>query len=101
MALTQPRLAPMLNGSWVPAEEAHDFARHGAGGLARLIRDFATNDRIVIAVDTLDEPPAVGRQIENHLGRMQAQIVEIDQVDVGLHASRQYSSIAQSIKLGG
>ena len=65
---------------------AHEAAGAGAGVLAVLEDRRAGDQGRAIAVDPLHQTPAAGRQIVHDLGLMQAQPVEIDQVDIGAQA---------------
>jgi hypothetical protein len=46
-----------------------------------------------VAVDTLHEPAAAGRQVVHDLGLVQAQPVEVDDVDVGAQPRAQPAAI--------
>ena len=66
-------------------------------GLLPLLEDRrARADRHVVAVDMLHQAPSAGRQVEDHLGGMQAQPVEVDDVHVRLHARLQATAIAEA-----
>ena len=63
--------------------EANEAPGTVAGGLAVLERGLPGHERGAVAVDPLHQPSTAGRQVEHHLRGVQAQAVEVDQVEVG------------------
>ena len=68
-----------------------------AGGLPVLEGDFAGNDRGSVAVDVLHQAAAAGREVEDHLGRVQGQRVEVDQVEVGPLARLDRAAVGEAV----
>ena len=64
------------------------------------IDDGAGDDGRVEAVGALDQPFAAGRQVVDDLGPAQAQVVVVQDVDVGLHADLQQAAIVQPDRRG-
>ena len=82
----RPKLAVTLRMRRRLPPAAHEAAGAGAGVLAVFEDRRAGDQGRAIAVDPLHQTAAAGRQIVHDLGLMQAQPVEIDQVDVGAQA---------------
>src|SRR5436190_10047423 len=56
---------------------------------------------VAVAGRPLDQAPAAGGEVVDHLGSLQGQRVEVDHVDVGLVAGRQQAAIGEAVRLGG
>src|SRR6266699_2786940 len=78
------------------AAGAHEPAGHRAGVLAVLEDRRAGDQRRLVALDALNEAPAVGRHVVNQFGLVQPQAVEVDQVDVGALARREPATVVQT-----
>src|ERR1700691_3423408 len=78
---------------------ADDLPRHRTSRLSIRESDLAIYNCEFIAIRTLHESAAVSGQIEDHFRRMKLQPLEIDQVNIRLHARCERAAIEQAIKL--
>ena len=80
---------------------ADELTGHRSGRFAVVKYHFAAYDRIFVPFRALDEPLAVGREVENDFRRARTQTIEIDQVDVGFQTGKQRAAVFQTIEQGG
>ena len=85
----------------VQAARSHQLARQRSSVFAALEDRDAAAERGLVALDSLDEAPPVGWHIVNQLWLVQAEPVEIDQVDVGAQSRRKPAAIVQAKEVGG
>lgn len=86
---------------WVHAlRSTHEFSRQRARWFAVAIDDFARHDRRDISPSALQQPLSACGQVERHPGALHAQTVEIDDIDVGLHARRDHAAIVETDRRG-
>ena len=79
---------------------AHQLAVERAGGHAFAEGHSARDDARRIAVRVLDEAFAARRQVVDDMGRIELQVVEVDDIDVGLHAGRKDAAIEHIDEFG-
>src|SRR5438445_11035611 len=80
---------------------AHEPSGFGAGVLAALEDGGAGDQSRLITFGSLYEALAAGGEVVDDLGRVQAQAVEIDQVDVGALPGLQASAVVEAEEIGG
>src|ERR687893_2898459 len=80
-------------------------AQEAPGALARGLVALAYHDAPLhlrdVAPRPLHEPAAAGRQVVDHLGRLDGQGVEVDDVDVGQVPGRQQPPVVEPVQGGG
>src|SRR5260370_30336462 len=76
-----------------PLRSAHQLAGQRAGRLAVAIGDGARHDRGAIAARLLQQALAAGRQVPFHHRRLDAELVEVDDGEVGLVAGCQLAAV--------
>src|SRR5262249_55961083 len=91
----QFRSAIWLGGLARP--EADQAAGALAGGLAPLEGDLAGHQGGDVAVGLLDEAAAAGREVVDHLRRVQVHAVEVDEVHVGPLAGGEDPAVAEAV----
>src|SRR5690349_20486603 len=69
--------------------------------LAALEDRRAGDERRLVAVDPLDESPAVRRHVVHELGLLHLQTIEIDQVEVVAQARREPAAVGEAEEIGG
>src|SRR5438128_468687 len=80
---------------------AHEPSGTGTGVLAALEDGGAGDQRRLIAFGSLYQALAAGGEVVDDLGRVQAQAVEIDQVDVGALPGLQAFAVVEAEEIGG
>ena len=80
---------------------AAQATRAGASIFAVLEDRGPGDESRAVAVDTLHEPTATSRQVVHDLGLVQAQPVEIDDVDVGAQPRAQPAAILETKEIAG
>ena len=71
-------------------------AREGAGEGAVAVGDLTVNDRGAVALRLLLQAAAAARQVVDRMRRSDAEMVEVDDVDVGLVARRQQAAVLEA-----
>src|SRR6202022_312720 len=80
---------------------AHEPSGFGTGVLAALEDGGAGDPGRLVAFGSLYEALTAGGEVVDDLGRVQAQAVEIDQVDVGALPGLQPSAVVEAEEIGG
>ncbi len=83
------------------ARAPHEPPGQRARELVVLERDLAGDDRRAVALRALHEAAPARGQVEDHLGRAQAQACEIDHVHVGLLAHLERAAVGEAEQLRG
>src|SRR5690606_11124392 len=78
-----------------PTDEA---TRHFAGCSAIFEGYDTADDGGTVALGTLDHAASVCWQVEHHFRRKNAELVEVDDVDVGFHAGGDHTAIIEAVK---
>jgi hypothetical protein len=63
-------------------------------------RDLAGHDRVVVAFGVLEETAAARREIVRHPGAAEPQVLEVDDVDVGLQSHLETATVPQPVERG-
>src|SRR4051794_13419905 len=79
---------------------SHEPAGPGAGRLTVLEGDVTGDEGGDVAVDALHQPAALRRKVEHHLGLVEPEVVEVDQVDVGALAGFQRAAVVEAVDGG-
>ncbi len=83
------------------AARSHQAAGAGACIFTVLEDRGSGNERRAIAVDALNEAATTGGQVMDDLGLVQAQPVEVDDVDVGAKAGLEPAAIVEAEEIRG
>ena len=83
-----------------PAGRRARAGREGAGGLAVGVGLLAGHERVAVAVDVLQQALAAGGEVELEARRVQAQGLEVDDVDVGPVAGREHAAVVAGRRCG-
>jgi hypothetical protein len=80
---------------------ADQAAGQCVGGDAVVVGLLAGDDRVAPAGRSLEQAPSVGREVVDDLGFVEAQVVEVDHVEVGPIARCDDTTIEQADRAGG
>ncbi len=89
----------LARGSWragCGAGAPDEATGQRVGRLAAPVGDVTSDDGGHVAVGRLHEPATAGRQVASHLGPARAQVLEVDQVQVGAVAGCDHATVEQT-----
>ena len=99
--LSVSRRKGLIDADAASAPSAKTAPRTLTRGFASFERDEARFDRMQIAVDGVYESGAAGGKIKDHLRRMQAESIEVDDVDVRVLTDFEGAAVAEAVDIGG